>query len=200
MQVKPRLTHRQRQAAQTRQLIVEAAQALFLEVGYGVSTIEAIAERAGVAVSTVYAAFGNKRGLLQAIRETWHQGSGQRELYAQASREASPARRLELAAHATRRQWEGGAAMMAIYHSAAAVDAEAAAELNAALTGRREHLGRIVAGWVPDLRPGLSPERAVALFLTLTQAQLYLELVGQFGWTPDAYEGWLADTLKQQLL
>lgn len=200
MQVKPPLTHRQRQAAQTQQLIVEAAQALFLDVGYGVTTIEAVAARAGVAVSTVYAVFGNKRGLLKAIREGWHGASGLRDILARAEQESSPARRLELAAHATRRQWETGAVMMAIYTSAAAVDLEASAELRAALTGRRENLRRVVEGWAADFRPGLDPRRAAAIFLALTRAELYLELVREGGWTPEEYEGWLADTLKGQLL
>lgn len=44
-----RLTHRQRQALWTRRLIVDAARELFLEQGYSATTIEAIAEEAGVA-------------------------------------------------------------------------------------------------------------------------------------------------------
>jgi hypothetical protein len=50
------------------------------------------------------------------------------------------------------------------------------------------------------LRPGLTPERAAAIYLALTRAEVYLELVEVFGWSPDDYEAWLADTLKQQLL
>ena len=59
-------THRQRQAQATRDMIVAAAQALFLEQGYICTTIDVIAERAGVAVSTVYAIFG-RNGLVQAL-------------------------------------------------------------------------------------------------------------------------------------
>ena len=58
-------THRQRQAQATRSMIVAAAQALFLEQGYICTTIEIIADRAGVATSTVYAIFGSKRGILK---------------------------------------------------------------------------------------------------------------------------------------
>src|SRR5262245_39417849 len=110
-----KLTHRQRQALATQQLIVESARDLFLEQGYAATTIDAISAKAGVAVSTVYAVFKNKRGILWAIRQAWHEESGQREIYQQALRESDPARRLELAAHATRRQWETGASMMQIY-------------------------------------------------------------------------------------
>lgn len=200
MAVKTRTTHRQRQAQATQKLIVEAAEALFLEVGYGVTTIEAIAERAGVAVSTVYAVFGNKRGILKAIREAWHQTSQARDLLQQTSNEPNSERRLEMAAHATRRQWEAGATMMAIYNSAAAVDPEAAAELKAARTGRRTYLGHVLEGWVSGFRPGLDPKRVVAVYNALTIPEVYLELVKEYGWTPDEYENWLAEALKKQFL
>lgn len=198
--VKSRLSHRQRQALQTQELIVDAAQQLFFEQGYGVTTIEAIAERAGVAVSTVYSVFGSKRGILRAIRERWHQASQARDIYAAAMSEPDPARRLERFAHATRRQYETGAVMMAIYQGAAAVDAEAAAELREALSGRRRNVGKWLEQSAPLLRPDLSPERIKAIHLALTRAEVYLELVESWGWTPDEYEAWLAATLKQQLL
>lgn len=70
--VKPPTSHRQRQALATRQIILEAARKLFIGQGYGGTTIEAISAEAGVAVSTVYATYKNKRGILKAIREAWH--------------------------------------------------------------------------------------------------------------------------------
>src|SRR5450759_1807511 len=120
--VKSTLTHRQRQALATRQLIVDAACELILAQGYIATTIEAISAKSGVAVSTVYAVFRNKRGILQAIREKWHQESRQRDIYQQAMEQLDPKRRLELAAYATRRQWETSGAMMTIYQAASAVD------------------------------------------------------------------------------
>ena len=67
--VNPSTSHRQRQALATRQIILEAAHRLFLEQGYGSTTIEVISAEAGVAVSTVYGIYKNKRGILKAIRE-----------------------------------------------------------------------------------------------------------------------------------
>ncbi len=198
--VKGTLTHRQRQALATRELIVDAACELFLAQGYMATTIEAISARAGVAVSTVYAVFRNKRGILQAIRERWHQESGQRDIYRQALQQPDPRRRLELAAHATRRQWETGGAMMAIYQAAAAADPDAAAELSTALNGRRTFLTQFVSEMAEQLRSDLSPARAVILFYTLTQPTIYQDLVGEDGWSPQEYEVWLAETLQQQLL
>jgi AcrR family transcriptional regulator len=198
--VKPQLTHRERQALATQQLIVGTSRELFAQSGYGTTTIEDIAAAAGVAVSTVYAIFKNKRGILQAIREEWHQASGQRDVYVAALQQPDPAQRLALAAHATRRQWESGAAMIAIYKGAAAVDKEAAAELATALSGRREHIGRFIAASLPLLRPGLREAEAAAIFRALTLAEVYEELVVVAGWTADDYERWLTAALHQQLL
>lgn len=198
--VKQPLTYRQRQAAATQQIILEAARALFLEQGYGVTTIDAISSRAGVAVSTVYSIYKNKRGMLKAIREAWHEESGQRDIYQQALHEENPRRRMALAAHATRRQWETGASMAAIYLSAAAVDAEAASELKEALDGRRAGMARFIQQSAAVLRPGLTVERATAIYLSLTKSEVFQELTTVFHWSPDEYERWLADILQQQLL
>src|SRR5258705_3928771 len=52
---------------QTRQRIVRAAGELFVERGYGATTLQGVAERAGVAVQTIYFAFGNKPSLLKEL-------------------------------------------------------------------------------------------------------------------------------------
>jgi AcrR family transcriptional regulator len=199
-QVKQQLTHRQRQALATSTLIVEVSHNLFLKQGYGVTTMDAIAEQAGVAVSTIYAIFKNKRGILRAIREAWHQTSGQRDIYRAALEQSDVGRRLELAAHATRRQWETGSSMIAIYRGAATVDAEAAVELQEALQGRRAHLNHFIMASADLFRPELTPVEAAAIFRALTLAEVYDELTEHGGWTPEEYEQWLARTLKQQLL
>ena len=194
------LTHRQRQALWTQRLIVDAARGLFLERGYAATTMDAIAKEAGVAVSTVYAVYKNKRTILWAIREAWHEQTGAREINAEASRQPDPERRLEMVVHATRRQWETGGSVLAVYQGAAAADREAAAELEEALRGRRAALDRVVEGMEETLRPDLPVDRAAAILRALCRAEVYRELVDESGWTPDEYEAWLGETLKGQLL
>ena len=60
---------RQAQARETRQSILDAALQLFVASGYAATSVQAIAERAGVAVQTVYAVFGTKRELLRQLIE-----------------------------------------------------------------------------------------------------------------------------------
>jgi AcrR family transcriptional regulator len=87
-----RTTHSRRQALETRRLIAEAAGRLFLEGGYAATTMDAIAKEAGVAVSTVYAAFKNKRAVLREIRMGWHERTRAREINAEAARQPDPER------------------------------------------------------------------------------------------------------------
>jgi TetR/AcrR family transcriptional regulator, regulator of autoinduction and epiphytic fitness len=200
--VKKPLTHRQRQALATQTLIVDTARELFLTRGYTATTMDAIAETAGVAVSTVYAIFKNKRGILREIRQAWHLTSRQRDIYNEARQQPDPKRRLALAAHATRRQWETGASMMTIYQGAAAADPEAAAELAEALEGRRRGISPFVREMAQAdmLQHDLTEDRAAAIYLALTHPEVYQELVDVAGWSPDEYESWLASLLQQQLL
>ena len=58
-------SRRAAQAAQTRADVLAAAVECFSESGWSGTTLNAIAERAGVAVETVYNGFGNKKQLLR---------------------------------------------------------------------------------------------------------------------------------------
>ena len=194
------LTHRQRQALQTRRLIVDAARRLFLERGYGVTTMDAIAAEAGVAVSTVYAIFKNKRAFLREFRTALLDQARTREIHGEARKQEDPELRLEKIAHQNRRQWEFGGSMIAIHEGAAAVDREAAAELSEVLSGRRRIMTRFVQEMKDSLRPDLDAGRAAAILLALCQPAVYRELVEESGWSPAEYEAWLSEALKEQLL
>ena len=193
-------TLRERHALDTRALIVAAAQALFLQKGYVATTMTSIASEAGVAVGTVYLAFGTKRGVLQAIRERWHQGSGIKDVLEQARSLPGARDKLALIAQGTRRQWETSAEVVGIYKEAAATDPKAAEELSAALAGRRVALGRFVDDMAPFLRPGLAVSDAAAVLRALCRVEVYDELVRESGWSADTYERWLSDALALQLL
>jgi hypothetical protein len=58
---------RQAQARESRLAVLRAARRLFLERGYALTTMAAVAASAGVSVETVYKAFGNKAGLVKAV-------------------------------------------------------------------------------------------------------------------------------------
>ncbi len=195
-----KITHRQRQALETRNMIVAAAQALFLEQGYICTTIESIAERAGVATSTVYAIFGSKRGILRAIRDAWHERTHIREVLSNSQSTANPTERLDQLAEATRKQWEMGAQVTAIYTGAAAGDRQAADEHTQALLGRRESLQNFALSLETALRPGLDAPQAAANLQALCLPELFDELVRRSGWTAGEYQTWLAQAMKREIL
>jgi AcrR family transcriptional regulator len=195
-----KVTHRQRQAQATRSMIVAAAQVLFLDQGYICTTIEAIAEKAGVATSTVYAIFGSKRGILRAIRDRWHEHSYIREVLINADQSAGPDERLDQLAQATRKQWEIGAEVTAIYTGAAAADRKAAAELAQVLVSRREGLQGFAKSLEAHLRPGLDVSHAAAILQAVRLPEVFDELVHHSGWSMDEYQVWLAQTLKKEIL
>ena len=60
---------REEGARRTGELILAAAQDLFVAQGYVQTTIEQIAERAGVSRPTVFANAGSKRELLKRLRD-----------------------------------------------------------------------------------------------------------------------------------
>jgi AcrR family transcriptional regulator len=59
----------QRRKARTASAILDAAERLFLSRGYTTTTMEELAEEADVAVGSIYAHFGNKAGVYEALIE-----------------------------------------------------------------------------------------------------------------------------------
>jgi AcrR family transcriptional regulator len=194
------LTHRQRQAMQTRQLIVEAARSLFVSRGYAETSLEAVAEAAGVAPRTVYSVFGSKKALLGAICEAWLAEAGIPEAIAEGLREPDLRRRLLIVARASRRQWELERGTCALMQGAGAADADVARMLAGWKEDRARAWRLVVEGLESQLRPGVDARRAVASIRALTGWEIYVELVPGEGWTADDYEKWLGGLLTDLVL
>jgi TetR/AcrR family transcriptional regulator len=60
-------TRQDRRKARTRNVILEAAERLFLDRGYQAATLDQVAEVADVAVRSIYVHFGDKAGLYTAL-------------------------------------------------------------------------------------------------------------------------------------
>ena len=67
---------RQERAIRTRQVILEAAGAVFDEHGYAATTISMVLERAAVTKGALYFHFPSKESLAQAVLEHAHRGGG----------------------------------------------------------------------------------------------------------------------------
>src|SRR5260370_35454480 len=83
---------RQQQASQTRAHILDSAQRLFTQGGYGATTMGAIASEAGVATDTGYTTFRPKAGLLHKLLDA-PVGGGSAPVGRAASRRAAKGHR-----------------------------------------------------------------------------------------------------------
>jgi AcrR family transcriptional regulator len=199
---------RKQQAGQTRTRILDAAQSLLADRGYPPTTVEAIAAAAGVAVDTVYAAFGSKRGVLQALLNVRVGGDeAELDLLARAGPQAvqrEPDQRAQLAAFAADVSGilERARPVDDIIRGAAAVDADIAALRNEAQAYRYRNM-RQLASWLAakgPLRDGLSEDEAAAIMWTMTSPEVHGLLRVARGWSAERYSAWLAQSLDRILL
>ena len=198
---------RREQAAATRLAILEAAERLFGERGYVGTSVAEIAEAAAVALKTVYAVFGTKAEVLRALWNLRMRGDEEpipmpeRRWYREVVDEPDAVRRLALVAHNSRIVRERTAHITEIVRQAAPAD-----EQIAALWERfqREFYELGVRGIVETLeRDGVlatDVTTASDIGWTITHPDVYQLLVRERGWSADAYERWLADTLCSQLV
>ena len=195
-----RVPYRQLQAEETKRRIALAARRLFAEQGYARASIAGVAEEAGVAVRTVYAAFGSKKAILAAICDGWLVEAEIGSLIGQAIAEPDAGRRLAILARLNRQQWERGTDVVALLEAASASDLDVARMLAGWKAQRGEALSQIVAGIADQLASGLDVTTASAVVRGLSAAEVYEELVHGVGWSPDHYEQWLAGLLERELL
>jgi AcrR family transcriptional regulator len=179
--------------------MLDAARRLFLERGYAATTVPQIAAAAGVAVPTIYWAFGSKRAIVSEIRESWFEAARTGEGLRRVLDIGEPAARLEAYAAFMGNQWATGAEALAIQQDAMRADPEVATEIATVLAGRAERLKLVVVPLVPHLRPPLTVETAHDLLLALSLLEVYRELRDR-GWSDAEYQGWLGRVLREQLL
>jgi AcrR family transcriptional regulator len=179
--------------------MVEAARQLFLERGYAATTIPAIATRAGVAVPTIYWAFGSKRAIVAEIRGEWLAAAQTSVRLEEVLRIDDPGARFDAYAAFMTNQWATGAEALAIQQDARRADPEVASEIEEVLAERAERLAAVIAPLGPVLREGLALETARDILLAISLVEVYRELAGR-GWTNEQYRDWLARSLREQLL
>lgn len=202
-------THRQEQARQTRRTIVQTAHQLFLELGFGATTMPLVAERAGVSVQTVYKSFSNKAGLMKAVFDTAMAGDDdprpmrERESLLAVRAESDPRRRFTLYGRFLAQVAPRHVPIQLLVRDAASSgDLEAAAvwerlqdERLRGMTLFAKHLSRD-----GHLAAGISEREARDVLWTYNSAELFQLLVLQRGWSPRRYGTWVGRQLAAALL
>jgi AcrR family transcriptional regulator len=194
---------RRESAEQTRLRIAQSGRALFAQLGYGATSIEAIANHAGVAVPTFYATYGSKRALLFALLDA---ADAQADVIAlrDSLRDAAatPGRQLSLMVSFTRHLYQQSADLIEVARSAGSMEPDLAALWVEGEQRRLRGVAPIVHSWAAAgaLRQPLSERDALDILWSLMGADNYRLFVTERGWPPERYEKWLTVTLKTLLL
>ncbi len=200
---------RKAQAAATRRAIIDAASVLFVERGYVATSIESVAEAAGVSRATVFTSVGGKKALLKTAYDVALVGDDEPIPF--------PLRPASLAVRAEpdpRRFLIGYTGLVVdinvrlapIYEAvrgAASADPEVRDVFDAIGTERRIGAGRVVGDLVAKggrLRAGLDEEAAADILWVLIDAGLFHLLVHRRSWAVERFQTWLAETIQRELL
>ncbi len=198
-------TRRREGAARTRAVVLDAARELFTERGYAATPMTAIADRAGVALDTVYAAAGRKPDLARLLIETAISGTGQaipaeQRDYVRAIQAAPDAEtKIALYAAAITAIAPRMALVLAIIQQAP--DEPELAQLWHQIAERRAANMRLFIADLASVHPlRLDADEAADMVWATNATELYQLLVTQRGWTPRRYQRFLTDTWHRLLL
>jgi len=200
---------RAQQADATRRAVLNAAGELFIAQGYGATTLDQIAARAGVSKPTVFSAVGNKQTVLSAVRDVAMAGDDQnvsvveRPLAEQIRQEPDPYRAVELLADLISGIGRRYARIDEVLRGAAHSGEPGLRELWQTSEEQRLIGARI---WSTALaakgpfRDGVDLDTATDLLWLYMAPDQYLRLVHVRGWSDDRYQRWLIDSLTGLLL
>lgn len=201
-------TLRQAQARTTRRTIIDAASRLFATQGYIATSIDQIAEAAGVGRATVFAAVGSKPALLEAAWDIALVGDDEpvalpdrpesQEIMADPDPRRFLSRYVALVVEIAVRS----AAIYEAVRAAAPTDPLIASLFKRMQAGRymgATHVAELLQA-KDGLRPGLTVEAAADILWSLLEPLLYQLLVQERHWSVEQYRDWLDETLQTQLL
>jgi AcrR family transcriptional regulator len=201
-------SRRRELAGHNRAAMLEAARRLFLERGFAGTTMPDIASAAGVAVQTVYKAFGNKPGLAKAVFDVAIAGDDEpvpmveRPSLTRVRDEPDPRKKFErygehLAAVAPRH-----VPIQLVILAAAATDPEAGKVWRQLQDERLRGMHAFARSLQAEghLRAGVSAAEARDVLWAYNSAELFQLLVIERGWSPKRYGRWVAQALTAALL
>jgi AcrR family transcriptional regulator len=198
-------TGRQQRARSQHDAALNRAQQLFLERGYTATTVESIAQAAGVSTASVYKTYGGKVGLVRELCERALRGHG--TVPAQAR---SDILRVGDDPRAVVSGWSALASEVSprvsplalLLRTAAESDPEAAtlyAEISHARLDRMAENARYLAD-SGHLRPDVAVEEARDVLWLCTSPEFYDLMVLQRGWSPKRFTQLVDDTITGSLL
>jgi AcrR family transcriptional regulator len=209
--VKPRSYRspvREERARANREAVLREAHRLFLERGYGRTSVAAVATAAGVSEDLVYKLFGTKRGLVVEVLNfavTGRYGAPtvlDQDRPRQVREETDQRRQLALFAEDITDRTRRARPVDDVIRSAGELDPALAAKRTEMHQERLRNL-RAFVGWVRangPLREGLDDDAAAATVWTVTGPEVHRLLVDELGWGHDRSRTWVRTPLEAVLL
>lgn len=200
---------RAQQAAATRRAVLAAARELFVEQGYGATTVDQIAARAGVSKPTVFTAVGNKQTVLSAVRDVAMAGDDEaiavreRPLAQEIIGAPDQRRAAELLAELVTGIDRRYAEIHQVLSGAVGGGDPGLRELWETSEAQRLTGARMWARTLESkggLRAGVDVDTAADILWLHMAPDQYHRLVHERGWTTERFQQWLAETLVRQLL
>src|SRR6202000_1642232 len=180
-------------AEATRRAILEAARRVFLARGYAGATMPAIAEEAGIALDTVYAAVGKKPALFRLLVETAISGQDevvpaeQRDYVRAIRAEPDAAAKLKIYAMALAGIQPRLAPIFTVLQAAAAQEPDLKAlwqDISRRRAANMRHGGEDL-GATGQARSDLSLSQIADIIWSMNAPEYFQLLVGQRGWTAE---------------
>ncbi len=201
-------TRRKSQAKETRRLIIEAAKSLFYERGFNNATIEAIAEKAGVAPETIYAVFGNKQAILLKLIETTLVGDMDpthllaRPFIIETLNESDQKLLIKKFASDIYIIMTRMSPIFSLLQTTSKSDPEIMTMLNKLLKERLEGMAFFVNQLqrIGPIREQMLPDQAPVSVWAISSAEIFDLLTQKLNWSEEQYIAWLSNSLERLLL
>ena len=191
---------RTEQAQQTRASIAAAARRCFTANGWAATTVREVAQEAGVAVPTVYAAYGSKTGLALALADAADLAADPAtELADLEAAEGDPARQLAAMAAYDRRLFERAGDLITMLRDAGRSEPELATVYR---DGRRRAdavRAEVFASW-PEGALRSDVGVSIDVYAALCSIDVYTTLAVERSWSPGRIESWWAAVLPREIL
>lgn len=193
---------RSQQAARSRAAVLAAGAELFATQGYAATTVDQVAERAGVSKPTVFNAVGNKATLFRVVRDVAMAGDDADVAVTQRPSVSAIAEATDLA-DAILATAEHVTALCRRYHPIHQALTRADAAL-AELYTEAEQERLVGAGHLVDRLSTHAPTRvtrsqAIDRLWLLMSPDNYGRLVVERRWSDVDYRTWLAESIRDQL-
>ena len=193
---------RSQAADATRWQVLHASKTLFASRGIDRVTIDQIAKKAKVSVSTVFALYKSKEGILRELMKSALFGQRFQAAIGRLKGETDPIRLIALTANVARAIYEAESLELGLIRGVSAFS-PALRQLERELENLRFEMqkARVVLLFAQSKqRKGLTLDEARRIMWMYTCRDIYRLLVHEGGWSPTRYQKWLSVTLVNALV